>query len=81
MKTKDQSEVDLIVERPGKKDVLIEIKSTSHVHKKHSQTLCRFQKDWPQPCEAQIWSEETQAKKIDNVKCFSWKDGLKKLFF
>ena len=81
LKTKDQSEIDLIIERPGKKDILIEIKSTRNVQKKHINTLCRFKKDWPQVCEAQVWSEEPQAKVISEVKCVFWKDGLKKLFF
>ena len=81
IKTKDQSEIDLIIERPGKKDVLIEIKSTRNVQKKHISTLLRFKKDWSRACEAQIWSEETQAKAIDKVRCLFWKDGLKKLFF
>ena len=81
MKTKDQSEIDLIIERPGKKDVLIEIKSTRNVQKKHINTLSRFKKDWPQACEVQVWSEELQAKAIDKVKCLFWRDGLKKLFF
>ena len=81
IKTKDQSEIDLIVERPGKKDVLIEIKSTRNVQRKHINTLCRFKKDWPQACEVQIWSEELQSKAIEKVKCLFWKDGLKKLFF
>ena len=79
--TKDQSEIDLIIERPGKKDVLVEIKSTNNVHKKHIQTLHRFKKDWPcGACEAQVWSEESQAKMIDKVKCLFWKEGLKRLF-
>ena len=79
--TKDQSEIDLIIERPRKKDILIKIKSTRNVQKKHISTLSRFKKAWPQACEAQVWSEEPQAKVIDKVKCLFWKDGLKKLFF
>ena len=82
IKTKDQSEIDLIIERPGKKDVLIELKSTRNVQKKHISTLVRFRKDWPRGlCESQVWSEEAQAKVIDKVRCLFWKDGLKKLFF
>lgn len=81
LRTKDQSEIDLIVERPGKKDILVEIKSSLHIQKKHVSVLCRFKKDWPANCTAQIWSREKTAKTIEGVQCLFWKAALQSLFF
>ena len=81
LRTKEQSEIDLIIERPGKKDILIEIKSTNHIQTKHIRKLYRFKKDWPQLCKAQIWSQEKTSKVIEKVECLFWKDALRSLFF
>ena len=81
LRTKDQNEIDLIIERPGKKDILVEIKSTLRVQKKHINSLLRFQRDWPAPCTAQVWSQEKPAKKIEGVQCLFWRKALHSLFF
>ncbi len=81
LRTKEQNEIDLIIERPGKKDILIEIKSTLRVQKKHINSLLRFQRDWPVSCTAQVWSREKTAKKIEDVCCLFWREALHSLFF
>ena len=47
LRTKDDAEIDLIVDRPGRPTALIEIKSTDQVKKEDVATLRRFQKDMP----------------------------------
>ena len=42
--TKDQNEIDLVIERPGKSDILVEIKSAQRIQKRHVSKLCRFKK-------------------------------------
>ena len=79
--TKDQNEIDLIVERPGKIDVLLEIKSSQKIQKRHISKLSRFKKSWPHPCKTQIWSQEKTSKIIEKVECLFWKDALCSLFF
>ena len=81
LKTKDQNEIDLIVEKPGHPDILVEIKSTKQVQKKHIRQLHRFKKDWPQKCLTQIWSRDKTAKIIDGTECFFWREALLSLFF
>ncbi len=81
LKTKDQNEVDLIIERPGKKDVLVEIKSTEYVQKTHIKSLCRFKKDWFSECEPQLWSQQRRDQQVEGVRCLFWKQALKQLFF
>ena len=79
--TKDKNELDLIIERPGKPDLLIEIKSSPFVKLKHIKKLSRFKKEWPKPCETQIWFKEKTSKIIENTECLFWKSALKSLFF
>lgn len=81
LKTKDQNEIDLIIERPGKPDILVEIKSTQQIHKRHTSKLSHFKKDWPSPCKAQVWSQEKTAKIIEKVECLFWKKALHSVFF
>lgn len=78
LRTKNNVEVDLIVQRPGAPDLLIEIKSTTHVAPKHTAPLKYFISDWGHACEAQLWSLDEQRKVIEGVHCLHWKDGLKK---
>ena len=79
--TKDQNEIDLIIERPGKTDILVEIKSTQLIQKRHISKLSRFKKDWPRRCKVQVWSQEKVSKVIEKVECVFWKDALQSLFF
>ena len=81
LRTKDQNEIDLIIERPGKPDILVEIKSAQYIQKRHVGRLNLFKKDWPSPCKTQVWSQEKISKNIDKVECLFWKTALKSLFF
>ena len=81
LRTKDQNEIDLIVESPGQPDLLVEIKSASQIQKKHVSRLGRFKKDWPQKCAAQIWSRDKTAKIIEGAECLFWREALRALFF
>lgn len=80
LKTTEQSEIDLIIERPGKKDILVEIKSTKNVEERYIKSVVAFQKDWPRKCEVQVWSQEKYSKTLNGVSCVFWKTGLKKIF-
>ena len=81
LRTKEGQEIDLIIERPGKPDVLVEIKSTNSVQERHIKTLSRFKKDWMDNCQVQVWSQEKTNKKIQGVECLFWREALKSLFF
>ena len=77
--TKDGVEIDLICERPGKTDLLIEIKSTDSVNKEDVKNLASISKDWGKPFEAQVWSLDTTQKSIQGISCLPWKQGLAEL--
>lgn len=80
LRTKDGAEIDLILERPGKADFLLEIKSTDRVLGEDVKSLSDLSKDWDKPRVAQVWSLETTKKRINSVDCLHWQEGLRKLF-
>lgn len=75
LKTKDQAEVDLIIERPGSKTVLIEIKSSEQVDERDIKSLKHFLKDFKNS-EAFVFSRDPKEKKIDNIYALPWYKGL-----
>jgi uncharacterized protein len=78
LRTKDDAEIDLVVERPGTSTALVEIKSTSQVDDRDTRSLERFTADIPKS-EAFILSTDPKAKRIGKVKSFPWQQGLKEL--
>lgn len=80
LRTKDDAEVDLIIERPGAVDLLLEIKSTEKITEENARCVSRFSHEWDREAQAQVWSQDSLAKKIDNVECYHWQEGFKKLF-
>lgn len=78
LRTKDDAEIDLVVERPGTSTALVEIKSTSQVDDRDTRSLERFVSDIPKS-EAFILSTDPKSKRIGKVKAFPWQQGLKEL--
>ncbi len=80
LRTKDDAEIDLIIERPAQKDLMIEIKSTSKITQSDTKTISKFLKDWDKPAEAQVWSNDPLSQKNENVRCLHWQQGFAELF-
>lgn len=78
--TKDDAEIDLVVERPGQKPLFIEIKSTAMVEARHLSTLKSLAHDFGD-CEVICLSRDLYIKNIDNVQVYPWAIGVKKYFF
>lgn len=79
LKTKDDVEIDLIVERPGQKLLCIEIKSTNSVQEEKIAAFARIIKDI-EHCEAVCFSQDPAPKKIGEVKVLPWKEALHHYF-
>lgn len=79
LKTKDDAEVDLIVERPGLPLLFIEIKSSVNVQSEHLTTLKRLANDFGK-CEAICLSRDNYAKHVDGISVYPWVDGLRRYF-
>ena len=78
--TKDDAEIDLVVERPGQKILFIEIKSTTMVESRHLSTLKTIAHDFVD-CEAICLSRDPYIKIIHNIQVYPWDIGIKKYFF
>lgn len=77
--TKDGAKVDLLIDRPGKPPILIEIKSTQHVDESDIKTLKAMAHDIP-GSEAYCLSRDLSAKQWGQVLALPWNEGLKKIF-
>lgn len=79
LKTKDGVEVDLVVERPQKHYLFIEIKSSDNVQEEQLRNLSQLAQDFGK-CEAICLSRDPYAKQLKHVKVLPWQQGVKELF-
>ncbi len=75
LRTKDNAEIDLIIEYPNKSVYLIEIKSSDHVDERHIRTLKQFLPSFPN-AKGMVVSRENVEKKIDDIDVLPWKNAL-----
>ena len=78
LRTKDDAEIDLILERPGLPRALIEIKSAAVVHENDLTSLKRFARDF-QNAEAFCLCMDPHPKKYGQVSVLPWQLGFKEL--
>ncbi|MGD9152245.1 MAG: AAA family ATPase [Gammaproteobacteria bacterium] len=79
LKTKDDVEIDLIVERPGLPTLFIEIKSSINVSDTKLSNFIKLTKDFGK-CEAIRLTKEKYRRKIENILVLPWQEGIKKYF-
>lgn len=79
LRTIDDVEVDLIIERPGKSTLYIEIKSTDEVTPNMLTFFNKISKD-AKNVKALCLSNDPYAKKFDHVLALPWQEGIKKIF-
>jgi predicted AAA+ superfamily ATPase len=79
LRTKDDAEVDLIIERPGSSTILMEIKSSSTPTLKHARHIALFQKDLKNS-EAWLVSQDSAYREEQGVKFLPWQRALLELF-
>lgn len=75
IRTKDDAEVDLVVERGGRPICLIEIKSTTRVARDDVAAVSTLVKDLSGSV-AYCLSRDAAAREIDGVRCLDWERGL-----
>ncbi|MBI2335611.1 MAG: ATP-binding protein [Deltaproteobacteria bacterium] len=79
LRTKDDAEIDLIIERPGLPLVIVEIKSAERVDSRDIRTLSLFKKDMGKNVEAYCLSCDPIPKKIDDIHLLPWQIGLSEI--
>ncbi|MFM8454067.1 MAG: ATP-binding protein [Gammaproteobacteria bacterium] len=82
LRTKDDAEIDIIVTRPGKPLLCIEIKSSSQISEPDLKSFINLTKDLAKSleCEAVCFSQDPHPKQIENVLVLPWAIGIKKYF-
>jgi len=82
LRTKDGVEVDLVVERPGKSRLFIEIKSTKNIQNISTEKLTSFKKlvQDAKNVEAIVLSQDKKAKKEEGVRFLHWRNFFEDVF-
>lgn len=78
LRTKDGAEVDLVVERPGRSTVLVEIKSAERVDPTDLRNLRAFVRGMP-GSEGLCLSQESTPRVADGIRIVPWQAGLEEL--
>jgi len=79
VRTSSDVEIDLIVERPGKPHLCIEIKSSDAIDEMDIKPFLKLTEDIPN-CEAIVLSQDRFMKKFGHVTCYPWKQGIEQYF-
>ena len=80
LRTKDDVEIDLIVERPGDRELLVEIKSKSRVDAADAKSLESLGADINPKAEHWLLSCDPLARSFGKTTALYWRDALKRLF-
>jgi predicted AAA+ superfamily ATPase len=78
LRTKDGAEIDLVMDRPGRPPILLEIKSTERVRETDVTALIRFQADI-RGSRAYCLSLDPHRKRIGPVLCLPWHEAARSL--
>ncbi len=78
LRTKDDVEVDMIVERPGQATALIEIKSTDKVRDEDVKAVTSILKDF-HGARGFCLSRDPREKMIGEVHCLPWDQGIREI--
>ena len=79
LRTKDDAEVDLVVERPGKRTLFVEIKSAPWPDAPDVGRLARLARDHG-AARPSMWCTATAPAVIGGVEVLPWQDALRKYF-
>jgi predicted AAA+ superfamily ATPase len=80
LRTKDDAEIDLVVERPGKPLLFIEIKSKTAVVEEDLSTFQQIIKDFPDEVEAVCFSNDLHKKRYGQITIWPWQEGVLHFF-
>jgi predicted AAA+ superfamily ATPase len=75
LRTKDDAELDLIIERGGRPRILVEIKSSATIRPEELSTLKRFASDMKGSVALCLYNGEMELQ-VDSVRCLPWRLGI-----
>ena len=71
-------EIELVIERPGMPEALIEIKSSERIDERDVRSLARFTRDFSDALALCISRDPTRMRMAD-ILCLHWRDALGEL--
>lgn len=74
----DGPEIDLVIQIPGKKVKLVEIKSTESLNKSHFSSLLAAKELLPES-DCYLVSRDKVSKKTQGIHCLHWEEALSEL--
>ena len=77
LRTYDDQEIDLVVKRPGRPLLLIEIKSSTSIQPDHVKSPLHISQFIDAPAECALFSRDPVSQIIGGVRCLPWQQGLK----
>jgi predicted AAA+ superfamily ATPase len=79
LRTKDDAEIDLVIEKPGEGYILLEIKSSKNATIQHGRHVSTFSREL---AEAEGWvvSLDEHDRKEGNLWLLHWRSALMRLF-
>ncbi len=78
LRTKDDAEIDLIIEVSQGKTICIEIKSSDNIRENDLAKFIEISKDVPRS-KSYCFSNDLGPKNFSHVQCLHWTDGLKEI--
>jgi len=79
LQTKDGSEIDLVIKRPGQPILLVEIKSKDRVTESDAKTLEHLGADFKEPVEKWLLSQDPLTQSFGTTRAIHWKDALQSI--
>jgi len=80
LRTKDDAEIDLIIERPGKRTIIAEIKSTNKVTQADTTSLGTFARAMSD-VEAICISQDSRAQRFSSLRALPWRQAIQEIVF
>ena len=80
LRTYEDQEIDLVVQRPGKPLLLIEIRSGDRISPDDVRTMTKLRDLINTPTECLLLSRDPIAQLIDDVRCLHWQQGFREYF-
>jgi predicted AAA+ superfamily ATPase len=80
VRSKNDVEIDLVITRPGRPLLMIEIKSSARVSEKDAKHLLSLGSDISSEAEKYILSQDPEAQVFEQVKAYCWEVGLDRIF-
>lgn len=79
LRTNHGAEIDLVIDRPGKPPLFLEIKSADRVDERDTRSLEAFLADAPEGTEGMLLSRSEIPLRIGKVLCLPWRRGLEEM--